>query len=147
MRDAAEVMSKYLGNVLSHEGEDKFRHIRIGNPIFQQRVAAATGATGVLIATGFKQVFVHSPCFGQNEDFLELPAEYDVLILKRAKEALDRLVRDSLEKEEQDRKKAIRDRQDELKRHDEERKRLVSDINLDFNARKKDAARHPTPNA
>jgi len=65
MRDAAEVMSKYLGNVLSHEGEDKFRHIRIGNPIFQQRVAAATGATGVLIATGFKQVFVHSPCFGQ----------------------------------------------------------------------------------
>lgn len=52
---ACNVLLKYIGNVVKHPDEDKFRHIRLGNVAFQQKVASMPGGIEFLNSCGFHQ--------------------------------------------------------------------------------------------
>ncbi len=44
---------RYIDNVLSHPGEEKFRKIRAGNKAFKERVESVNGGLLFLEAVGF----------------------------------------------------------------------------------------------
>ena len=46
---------RYLGNVVSHPGEEKYCKIRLQNRVFQERVASVEGALRFLEAVGFQR--------------------------------------------------------------------------------------------
>ncbi|PAA77272.1 hypothetical protein BOX15_Mlig010682g1 [Macrostomum lignano] len=82
--ECAQTIAKYVNNVLANPGEEKYRRIRLGNAVFQQRVhPACESALDFLLACGFQRQAGDS-----GEDFLVLPPEADLEALAAALECL-----------------------------------------------------------
>lgn len=54
-----ETLSKYLDNLISNPGEEKFRKIRLSNKAFTERVRELEGTDEFLQAVGFKISSLH----------------------------------------------------------------------------------------
>ena len=67
-------MCRYIGNVASNPGEDKFRRIRISNAAFQSKVASVPHSTEFLEIVGFKVSSVHAAdhCSDKASDTLRM---------------------------------------------------------------------------
>ncbi|KAG1656394.1 hypothetical protein FOA52_008804 [Chlamydomonas sp. UWO 241] len=50
---ALSTLSKYIGNVAAHPGEEKYRTIKLTNAAFQSRVGGVSGSLEVLALAGF----------------------------------------------------------------------------------------------
>ena len=48
-------LHRYLDNILSHPGEEKYSKIRVNNKAFSERVCPVEGAMLFLEAAGFQQ--------------------------------------------------------------------------------------------
>ncbi|KAL1340964.1 uncharacterized protein LOC107464602 isoform X1 [Arachis duranensis] len=75
VRKAFETLSIYVGNVVKNPNEEKYRKIRLSNPLFQERVASLNGGVEFLELCGFERT----------GDFLYLPHEKcDIALLNSA---------------------------------------------------------------
>ena len=81
LRICFSTMLKFVTNVGSAPGEDKFRRIKLNNAAVQQRVAAFPGAIEFLELAGFKRE-------GGGGEVLELKGEPDMMVLQAAAENL-----------------------------------------------------------
>ena len=55
MHTTCTLLYRYLENIVSHPGEDKYSKIRMNNKAFSERVCAVEGAVLFLEAVGFQQ--------------------------------------------------------------------------------------------
>ncbi|EDQ92737.1 uncharacterized protein MONBRDRAFT_30706 [Monosiga brevicollis MX1] len=69
---------KYLQNAIDHPGDEKFRKIRQGNKVFQERVDSVLGGKDFLVATGFQETTL------EDESYLVLPDGVDEAFLEAA---------------------------------------------------------------
>ncbi|CAL5195502.1 unnamed protein product [Lathyrus oleraceus] len=75
IRRAFETLLVYVGNVVKNPKEEKFRKIRLSNPLFQDRVGSLNGGVEFLELCGFETT----------DDFLYLPSEkVDIELLSLA---------------------------------------------------------------
>ncbi|KAL1293535.1 hypothetical protein AAHE18_19G080400 [Arachis hypogaea] len=75
VRKAFETLSIYVRNVVKNPNEEKYRKIRLSNPLFQERVASLNGGVEFLELCGFERT----------GDFLYLPHEKaDIALLNSA---------------------------------------------------------------
>ncbi|KAH3892776.1 UBX domain-containing protein 6-like [Dreissena polymorpha] len=68
-----ETLCKYLDNIISNPGEEKFRKIRISNKAFVERIAPLRGTEEFLQAAGFQ--ITSLPFEDRNEDFYVMDSE------------------------------------------------------------------------
>lgn len=83
-----ETLGKIIGNILASPTEEKFRQIRLGNKVIQEKIVSVKGAKEFLLAAGFvpQQLPVGG---GPPEDHLVLrPAKGDIDRLSSALEHL-----------------------------------------------------------
>lgn len=66
-KTACSTLLKYMGNVARNPDEEKYRRIRLGNAVFQQRVASVNGGVEFLELCGFKK--------DDEGEFLTMPRE------------------------------------------------------------------------
>ncbi|GBP89827.1 UBX domain-containing protein 6 [Eumeta japonica] len=64
-----ETLCKYLDNIVSHPGEEKYQKIRMSNRAFTDRVQPIEGAMELLLAAGFEQTSMPNPD-GVEEEYL-----------------------------------------------------------------------------
>ncbi|KAF3435958.1 hypothetical protein FNV43_RR23050 [Rhamnella rubrinervis] len=77
VRRAFETLLVYLGNVAKNPNEEKFRTIRLSNPLFQDRVASLKGGVEFLELCGFER--------SEGGEFLYLPRDkVDMAVLNLA---------------------------------------------------------------
>ncbi|XP_043920711.1 peptide-N(4)-(N-acetyl-beta-glucosaminyl)asparagine amidase [Protopterus annectens] len=57
--DASNLLITYADNILSHPNEEKYRSIRLGNPIFSSRLLPVRGAVDCLFEMGFEEGETH----------------------------------------------------------------------------------------
>eukprot|EP00741_Cyanophora_paradoxa_P020929 tig00021319_g20205.t1 len=131
MKSACQLLQTYLNNVLQNPGEEKFRKIRKGNAVFQQRVAPIPGAVAVLEACHFK---LNGEFYEINQNALSGHRED----LAKAVALLGEAVRAREEKEELAAKAAMAQRMAEQRRKEEEKRVLMQQIKADTSARKED---------
>lgn len=55
MQACVDTLTKYLDNILMHSTEEKYRKIKLGNKIFQEKVAPIEGSSEFFIAAGFEK--------------------------------------------------------------------------------------------
>ncbi|KAJ4717492.1 UBX domain-containing protein 1-like [Melia azedarach] len=67
VRRAFQTLLIYVGNVIKNPNEEKYRKIRLGNPLFQERVGSLKGGTEFLELCGFEKT--------EGADFLYLPSD------------------------------------------------------------------------
>ncbi|KAI4354345.1 hypothetical protein L6164_003215 [Bauhinia variegata] len=80
VRRAFQTLLIYVGNVVKNPNEEKYRKIRLSNPVFQDRVGSLKGGVEFLELCGFERV----------GEFLCLPHEkVDTEVLKSAGSALN----------------------------------------------------------
>ncbi|KAI4356381.1 hypothetical protein L6164_000408 [Bauhinia variegata] len=80
VRRAFQTLSIYVGNVVKNPNEEKYRKIRLSNPLFQERVGSLHGGMEFLELCGFERI----------GEFLHLPDEkIDMAVLKSARSALN----------------------------------------------------------
>lgn len=53
---AYQVLLKIVGNVAKNPGEEKFRRIRLSNPVFKDRVGSVRGGVEFLELCGFRRL-------------------------------------------------------------------------------------------
>lgn len=83
-----DTLVKYLDNIISNPNDDKYRKIRIGNKVFQERIAGLHGTEEFLQAAGFSLRSI--PHEGHEESFWILDDEMakDVERLQNIKDVL-----------------------------------------------------------
>ncbi|XP_054781774.1 uncharacterized protein LOC129288970 isoform X2 [Prosopis cineraria] len=75
VRRAFETLLIYVGNVVKNPNQEKYRKIRLSNPLFQDRVGSLNGGVDFLELCGFEKM----------DDFLYLPEEkVDITLLNSA---------------------------------------------------------------
>ncbi|KAK4270208.1 hypothetical protein QN277_023274 [Acacia crassicarpa] len=75
VRRAFETLLIYVGNVVKNPNQEKYRKIRLSNPLFQERVGSLIGGVEFLELCGFERM----------GDFLYLPEEkLDITLLNSA---------------------------------------------------------------
>ncbi|TKY68639.1 UBX domain-containing protein 1-A [Spatholobus suberectus] len=80
VRRAFQTLTVYVGNVAKNPREEKYRKIRVNNPLFQDRVGSLNGGVEFLELCGFERT----------GDFLYLPHEkVDMALLNSAGSALN----------------------------------------------------------
>ncbi|XP_073219535.1 uncharacterized protein [Cicer arietinum] len=80
IRRAFETLLVYVGNVVKNPNEEKYRKIRLSNPLFQDRVGSLNGGVEFLELCGFERM----------DDFLYLPSEkVDMELLSSAGSVLN----------------------------------------------------------
>ncbi|XP_055353574.1 UBX domain-containing protein 6-like [Paramacrobiotus metropolitanus] len=65
-----DILDRYLGNIIKEPGEEKYRKIRIGNRVFQEKVMSLNCADRFLEAAGFQKIPM--PVDDKDEDFYVL---------------------------------------------------------------------------
>lgn len=68
-----ETIEKYLDNIAAHPDEEKYRRIRVGNKMLQERVLALRGSEEFLQAAGFSRSKVEG-ADGSSDEFLVFDA-------------------------------------------------------------------------
>ena len=53
--EAVNILVKLLTNVVNHPGELKYRQVRLGNKIIEEKLLPASGAFEVLFSCGFEE--------------------------------------------------------------------------------------------
>jgi len=82
-KTACGILLKYVGNVVKNPEEEKFRHIRLSNAAFQQKVASVSGGVEFLNLCGFHR----------DGDFLVMNrGEVNIEILNAAGTVIDNAV-------------------------------------------------------
>ncbi|CAK7349373.1 unnamed protein product [Dovyalis caffra] len=77
VKRAFQTLLIYVGNVAKNPDEEKFRKIRISNPLFQNRIGRLRGATEFLELCGFERI--------EEDKFLYLPRDkVDLAVLNSA---------------------------------------------------------------
>ena len=59
--EASEILLKFANNVLNSPDTDKYRRIRVGNPVVTAKLLTASGAVECLFDMGFEEV--NAICF------------------------------------------------------------------------------------
>ncbi len=77
-----DILCKYIDNIVSNLGEEKFRKVRVHNKVFQERVAPLNGTEEFMQAAGFQYKMMPGP--------KEVDEEYFVMIDEHANN-IDRL--------------------------------------------------------
>ncbi|KAH9784815.1 UBA domain-containing protein [Citrus sinensis] len=67
VKRAFQTLLIYVGNIVKNPNEEKYRKIRLGNPLFQDRVGSMKGGIEFLELCGFEKT--------EGGDFLHLPSE------------------------------------------------------------------------
>lgn len=88
VKTCMETLAKYLDNIINNPNEEKFRKIRAGNKVFQERVTCLQGTEEFLQAARFTLRML--PCEGHEEAFWVMEEEdaQDVQRLVDLKEVL-----------------------------------------------------------
>jgi len=81
VQEALKMIHIYLSNVVDNPGEDKFRAVRAGNPLFQKRVGGVAGGVALIEACGFKPEKRPAAGGGADELFYTLAQSDDVRIM------------------------------------------------------------------
>lgn len=89
IKTGVETLCKYLDNIISNPGDDKFKKIRVNNKVFQERIQPLEGTETFLQAAGFTPKSLQGPN-ETPEDFLVISDEYatDTEKLESLKEIL-----------------------------------------------------------
>ena len=60
--EASEILIKFANNVINNPSNQKYRKIRVGNPIVVEKLLPVNGAVECLFAIGFQEVCGRSTC-------------------------------------------------------------------------------------
>lgn len=86
VKAGVETLCKYLGNILEHPEEEKYRRLRLSNKVMQQKILPLEGALDFLQAAGFQQKVL--PHEDGEEEFLVFPDDGDITVLELLRDAL-----------------------------------------------------------
>lgn len=90
VKAAIDIINKYIENISKNPTEEKYRKIKVGNKVFQEKVSGIEGAREYLQALGFESSTLPIDGEEKTEDFLVLP-EQNSDALEQMKTHLERL--------------------------------------------------------
>ncbi|KAK5930949.1 hypothetical protein CgunFtcFv8_027143 [Champsocephalus gunnari] len=92
VKAAIDIMSKYIENICKNPTEEKYRKIKLGNKVYQEKVRSVEGSREFLEALGFTSIMLPVEGKEEDEEFLVL-LEYSPDALELMQERRDRLQR------------------------------------------------------
>uniref|UniRef100_A0A671PFC6 UBX domain-containing protein 6 n=1 Tax=Sinocyclocheilus anshuiensis TaxID=1608454 RepID=A0A671PFC6_9TELE len=90
VKAAIDVISKYVENICKNPTEEKYRKIKLGNKVFQDKVSGIEGSREYLQALGFESTTLPVDGEDRTEEFLVLPVQ-ESEALEQMKVHLERL--------------------------------------------------------
>eukprot|EP00123_Amoebidium_parasiticum_P007130 comp17898_c0_seq1/m.18144 comp17898_c0_seq1/g.18144 ORF comp17898_c0_seq1/g.18144 comp17898_c0_seq1/m.18144 type:complete len:425 (-) comp17898_c0_seq1:14-1288(-) len=84
-KTAFGLIERYIDNILKNPTEPKYRKIKVGNKVFQEKVFPVVGHDGVLEACGFIQTTEQEPVDGKDAAYFVLPEGVELSLLEVVK--------------------------------------------------------------
>lgn len=92
VKAAVDIISKYVDNICKNPTEEKYKKIKVGNKVFQEKVRCVEGSREFLQSLGFTSLMLPVEGQDEEEEFLVL-LEQNLDDLELMKERRDRLQR------------------------------------------------------
>ncbi|TWW57701.1 UBX domain-containing protein 6 isoform X1 [Takifugu flavidus] len=92
VKTAVDIISKYVDNICKNPTEEKYRKIKVGNKVFQEKVHCVEGSREFLQSLGFISVMLPVEGQDEEEEFLVLPEQSpdDLELMKERRDRLQR---------------------------------------------------------